>query len=396
MRSQGVTPMIRTMALSMLAALVLSGLGCSGPAGPLRRAVQPEAVSRITLAFDRDWRFLKADPCDAQRPEFDDTGWRTLDVPHDWSIEGPFDANNKTGGAGGFLPGGVGWYRKHFTLAAEYRRLRVFVEFDGVMANSQVWINGTPLGQRPYGYVGFRYELTGRLGFGENQLNVLAVRADNLRQPASRWYTGAGIYRHVRLIAVDPVHLAEWATFVTTPQVAEDRALVHVRTSVVNQSDLAKEVTLAITLQGPDGRTAGEAETRPQTVAAGQSADFQQDLPVTAPVLWDLDHPALYRAMVQVRSNGANLDGEEVGFGIRQFEFRRDTGFWLNGKNFKLKGVCLHHDGGGVGAAVPLAVWERRLTALKRLGTNAVRTAAQSCGSGVPGPVRPHGRAGDG
>jgi beta-galactosidase len=362
-------------ALSMLAALVLSGLGCSGPARPQRRVGQPGAVSRVTLAFDRDWRFLKADPCDAQRPEFDDTGWRTLDVPHDWSIEGPFDANNTTAGAGGFLPGGVGWYRKHFTLPAEYRRRRVFVEFDGVMANSQVWVNGTALGQRPYGYVSFRYELTGSLGFGENQLNVLAVRADNSRQPASRWYTGGGIYRHVRLIAVDPVHLAEWATFVTTPQVAEDRALVHVRTSVVNQSDLAKDVTVVITLQGPDGRVAGEAETGPQAVAAGQSADFQQDLPVPAPVLWDLDRPSLYRAIVQVRSKGASLDNEEVAFGIRQFEFRRDTGFWLNGKSFKLKGVCLHHDAGGFGAAVPLAVWERRLTALKRLGANAVRTA---------------------
>src|SRR5580692_6078974 len=157
------------------------------------------AASRVTLAFDTDWRFLKSDAAGAEKPEFADADWRVLNLPHDWSIEGPFDRQNPTGGAGAFLPAGIGWYRKHFTLSADQARRRVFVEFDGVMANSDVWINGFHLGLRPYGYVGFRYELTGHVSSGKDA-NLLAVRADNSQQPASRWYAGAGIYRHVRLV----------------------------------------------------------------------------------------------------------------------------------------------------------------------------------------------------
>src|SRR5581483_5543944 len=162
------------------------------------------AAARSTTSFDSDWRFEKGDASGAEAVEFNDSGWRTVNVPHDWSIEGPFDQKNPTGGAGGFLPAGVGWYRKHFALPASAARQRVFVEFDGVMANSDVWINGFHLGKRPYGYVSFRYELTGHLQSGPTPSNILAVRADNSGQPASRWYTGAGIYRHVRLIVTDP------------------------------------------------------------------------------------------------------------------------------------------------------------------------------------------------
>src|SRR5438128_2555740 len=174
-------------------------------------SLEAPAYPRVTSSFDSDWRFLKGDVPGAEKADFDDSGWRKLDVPHDWSIEGPFDEKNPTGGAGGFLPAGVGWYRKHFTLPIGYRDRRVFIDFDGVMANSDVWINGFHLGRRPYGYVSFRYELTGHLNFGGKQ-NVLAVRADNSGQPASRWYAGAGIYRHVRLVATNPAHTDAWAT----------------------------------------------------------------------------------------------------------------------------------------------------------------------------------------
>jgi beta-galactosidase len=183
------------------------------------RADSPR-VTRFTTSFDSDWRFLKGDAEGAERPEFDDAAWRKLDVPHDWSIEGPFDEQNPTGKAGGYVPAGVGWYRKHFTLRAGERVRRVFVEFDGVMANSDVWVNGFHLGKRPYGYVGFRYELTGHLNFGPDRPNVIAVRADNSAQPASRWYAGAGVYRHVRLVTTDPVHLDYHGTFVSTPRVS--------------------------------------------------------------------------------------------------------------------------------------------------------------------------------
>jgi beta-galactosidase len=221
----------------------------------LLAAVPVKGLVRTTVSFDSDWRFLKADAPGAEKPEFADAAWRALNVPHDWSIEGPFDQKNPAGGAGGFLPAGIGWYRKHFTLPADYAKRRVFVEFDGVMANSEVWINGFRLGKRPYGYVSFRYELTGHVTFGARNPNVLAVRADNSGQPASRWYAGAGIYRHVRLLVTDPVHLGQWATFVTTPQVAAGAATVRVQTTVVNQSDAARTVTVEVAILGPDGKT---------------------------------------------------------------------------------------------------------------------------------------------
>jgi beta-galactosidase len=333
------------------------------------------AQYRITSSFDSDWRFLKGDAADAEQPDFDDAAWRKLDVPHDWSIEGPFDKNNPTGGAGGFLPSGVGWYRKHFTLPADDKGRRVFIDFDGVMANSDVWINGFHLGKRPYGYVSFRYDLTGHLSFGSEKRNVIAVRADNSGQPASRWYSGAGIYRHVRLVVTDPVHIEHWGTFVTTPQAGADQAMVRVQSEVVNQSNAARVLSLQVTVLDPNGRTVQTSETKTQNVPAATTATFAQDIVVKNPQRWDLEHPQLYRAVARIRDGKTTLDDETVTFGIREFRFDPDTGFWLNGRNFKLKGVCLHHDASAFGAAVPLRAWERRLEMLKQLGVNAIRTA---------------------
>jgi beta-galactosidase len=321
------------------------------------------AQAATTTSFDRGWRFLKADAPGAEAEAFDDSSWRTVDLPHDWSIEGPFDAKNPTGGAGAFLPAGIGWYRKRFGFTTSGRGKRVFVDFDGVMANSDIWINGHLLGHRPYGYVSFRYELTDYLVFGS--ANVLAVRADNSRQPASRWYAGAGIYRHVRIVDADPVHFDHWATFVTTAG-----GKIHLATTVVNQSAQARSIALDVTILGPNGATVTTAHTPPQPVAAGKSADFDADVTVLSPHLWELDNAALYRAVVR-----AGTDEETVTFGIRDFKFDPATGFWLNGRNFKIKGVCLHEDGGALGTAIPLGVWERRLERLRQIGVNAVRTA---------------------
>lgn len=333
-------------------------------------SISAMAAGRTTISFDSGWRFLKADAPGAERPEFDDASWRKVDVPHDWSIEGPFDRNNPTGGAGAFLPAGVGWYRRHFTLNPALAGQPVFVEFDGVMGNSEVWINGFRLGKRPYGYVSFAYEMTDHLNFG-NQDNVLAVKADNSLQPASRWYAGAGIYRHVRLVAQGAVHVERWSTFVTSPQVAEDQATVRVQSTVVNESSAPRTVTVRIAIMGGLG-TGSDLLTIP----AGKSVSFAQEFGVNRPYIWNLDHPELYHASVQVQDEqGATLDTETVSFGIREFHFDAATGFWLNGKNLKIKGVCLHQDGGAVGAAVPLSVWERRLAMLKELGVNAIRTA---------------------
>ncbi|HKF59505.1 MAG TPA: beta galactosidase jelly roll domain-containing protein, partial [Blastocatellia bacterium] len=223
---------------TILIVACLTALGSLNPfAQPLSRAQAGATQStgspnriRIVTSFDADWRFSRADAPGAEATDFNDAPWRRLDVPHDWSIEGPFDERNPTGGAGGFLPSGIGWYRKHFTVSSQYDGKRVFIEFDGVMANSSVWINGTLLGTRPYGYVSFGYELTGHLNFG-NKANVLAVRVDNSRQPASRWYSGAGIYRHVRLVGTNPIHIDQWGTFVSTQQVATDMATVRIGTT---------------------------------------------------------------------------------------------------------------------------------------------------------------------
>ncbi|HYJ45820.1 MAG TPA: glycoside hydrolase family 2 TIM barrel-domain containing protein, partial [Pyrinomonadaceae bacterium] len=373
-------PSMRSSSSNRLAALLLevalmTGWLVAPSLQPVARADTAQ-TARITISFDHGWRFLKADDITgAERPSFDDASWRRLDVPHDWSIEGPFSQKNPTGGAGGFLPAGIGWYRKHFALPLADSSRQVFIEFDGVMANSDVWINGHHLGHRPYGYVSFSYELTSYLNYGEGATNVLAVRADNSNQPASRWYTGAGIYRHVRLVVTDHVHLEHWGTFITTPKVATSEATVRVQSRVVNQSEKPRDVSLQITLLDTEGRPVQTVETKPQEVAAGQGADFQQEIPVKSPQLWNLDRPSLYRAVTRVRAGGQTLDEETTSFGIREFHFDADTGFWLNGKNFKIKGVCLHHDASAFGAAVPLRAWERRLEALRALGVNAIRTA---------------------
>jgi beta-galactosidase len=333
-------------------------------------AVLPLAAApRTTLPFDSGWRFLKADAPGADQPEFGDSEWRSVSLPHDWGIEGPFDEKAPAGGAGAFLPAGVGWYRKHFVLPADAASRRVFVEFDGVMANSEVWINGFSLGKRPNGYVSFRYELTGHVNPGDKE-NVLAVRADNEKQPASRWFAGAGINRHVRLLVMDAVHLEQWATFVSTPKPVAAATTVRVQTSVVNQSNAARTVTVSLGVA-----QAKSQASAPQTIAPGKSAEFELELVMPNPKLWSLETPNLNQARVEVRDGRNVLDNETVPFGIREARFDADTGFWLNGKNFKIKGVCLHGDGGAVGTAVPLRVWERRLETLKRVGVNGIRAA---------------------
>ena len=337
------------------------------------------AKRRAINSFDADWRFHRGDLSGAEKIEFDDRDWRQLDVPHDWSIEGPFAKDNPTGGAGGFLPAGVGWYRKHFTLTMDDSKRRVFIEFDGIMANSDVWINGFHLGRRPYGYVSFSYELTDHLNFGSRP-NVLAVRADNSGQPASRWYSGAGIYRHVRLVIANPVHVAQWGTFVTTPAIDDQEASVRVSSTIINQAKYAHVISIQTKVISPAGEVVASSETARVNIEAGASLDINRDLTVRSPRRWDLDHPYLYRLVTSVRESLSEhglvlLDEETTWFGIREFKFEADTGFWLNGRNFKLKGVCIHHDGGAFGAAVPSRVWERRLQILKQLGVNAIRTA---------------------
>lgn len=350
--------------------LVFLALGCL--VGRLEAKVE---------SFDNDWLFAKGDPAQAESMSYDDSQWHLLDVPHDWSIAGPMAKTNRTGGSGAWAPSGVGWYRKHFVLPKEFGGKHVWVEFDGVMQNSEVWINGVLLGKRPNGYVSFNFDLTAHLKFGAGVTNVIAVRTDTTAQPASRWYSGAGIYRHVRLGIADQIHFETDSIFVTTPVIRTNEALVRVATEVKNDSAIAKEISVIATIYGPpgsapDGAYANSATSKVLSLAAGEVKEVVVEVKIPwTPRLWDLAHPDLHRAWVRVRSQGQVLDEARVSFGVRQFKFNATTGFWLNGNNFKLYGVCLHHDGSAFGAAVPLAVWERRLTNLRELGVNAIRTA---------------------
>lgn len=336
-------------------------------------AVNAPAQSRSMRSFDTDWLFLKGEVVDAQDTGLNDASWRKLNVPHDWSIEGPFDANNSTGGAGGFLPSGVAWYRKHFAVSEKDKTRRVIIEFDGVMGISDVWINGFHLGQRPSGYISFSYDLTDHINFGKD--NVISVRSDTSAQPASRWYTGAGIYRHVRLIETEQTHFTGNGVFVSTPQIDNKQATVKVLGEVVNESNAAQTVSMQIDILDPNGKIFASEQNKPVSVAPNETTSFALETKVKNPQLWQVEKGVLYTAIARVVSNKKTLDNVKIPFGIREFHFDADTGFWLNGKNFKIFGACLHHDGSAFGAAVPLAVWEYRLNELRKLGVNAIRTA---------------------
>ncbi|MBW4889151.1 DUF4982 domain-containing protein [Mucilaginibacter sp. HMF5004] len=332
------------------------------------------AQTRQTISFDKTWAFEQSDATGADKVSFDDSKWKVLDVPHDWSISSPTSQNNLTGRGGGYVVAGIGWYRKHFTLSDADAQKRVFIDFDGVMANSDVWINGYHLGKRPYGYISFEYELTGHLNFGAGKTNVISVRADNAAQPASRYYTGSGIYRHVYLKITDPVHIDNWGIFVTTPQATAAKATVHIKTTVFNSAQSSKKFTVSTNLVSPDGKAGAGAVSKQQIVESGKSAIVEQDIAVANPTLWDTHNPAMYSAVTKVSTDKV-VDEQKTAFGIRDIKFTANQGFLLNGKKVMIKGVCLHHDAGAVGAAVPLRVWERRLEILKNIGVNGIRTS---------------------
>ncbi|MEO5773842.1 MAG: glycoside hydrolase family 2 TIM barrel-domain containing protein [Sphingomicrobium sp.] len=325
------------------------------------------------VPFDDGWRFAKGDIARAEATAAADAGWQLVSTPHDWSIAGPFDEHALATGSGGFLPTGVAWYRKHFDLAPKARGKRLFIEFDGVMDRSGVWINGMHLGHRPNGYSSFRYELT---PFLKDRDNVVAVRADTSAQPASRWYAGSGIYRHVRLIVSGDVHIDTWGTRVTTPSLDGPRATVKVESSILNESAAPRIGRLEVAILDPNGRTVGTALSQPMSLPAQRVTKLSAEAVLANARRWDIKDPALHRAIVRVvGEGGAELNRDEVTFGIRDARFEAATGFWLNGRNIKLKGAALHADGGALGMAVPLAFWERRLRGLQKLGVNAIRTA---------------------
>jgi beta-galactosidase len=333
---------------------------------------------RTILPFDTGWLFNYGDATGAQAATFADTAWRTVNVPHDWSIEGPmppanpFSETAATTGRGAYAPSGIGWYRRHFTLPQTMSGDNVYVEFDGVMENTTVYLNGTELGEHPYGYVSFRYDMTAAAKFGTAD-NVLAVKTDTSVQPAERYYSGAGIYRHVRVLVTNPVHVDQFATYVTTPAPTTASATVQVTTSVVNSGTASQSVTVEGIVSDPTGTLLPTVTTAAQTLAAGASASFTFSVPVTSPKLWDLTTPNMYSLLTNVQVGGTTVDDDVTPFGIREILF--NGGMTLNGKSVKFQGVANHQDYHGLGVAAPQRAVQRRLAELKALGVNAVRTA---------------------
>ncbi len=333
------------------------------------RSAIPE--TRQHLLMDYNWKFIQSDIKDAEKQNFDDTKWRTLNLPHDWSIEGEFKEDAITKGPGGYLPTGIGWYRKHLSVTTIQKDQQFWIEFDGVYMNSDVWINGQHLGKHPYGYTSFYYNMTPFIKKGEN---IIAVRVDNSIQPNSRWYSGSGIYRHVWLNTAGPVHIAQWGTYITTPGADSSSATISIRTSIENYYQVTKNMVLRSVVKNGSGKEIATAET-PVSLTSSGKTDIEQIISVVSPALWSIDMPSLYTLHSFILEGTKVNDNLISTFGIRKIEYDKDKGFLLNGKHIKMNGVCLHHDAGCLGAAVPEQAWVRRLQLLKEMGCNAIRTS---------------------
>jgi beta-galactosidase len=370
---------------------VLGGVGAAAlvtaftPGAQAAEALsRPElTVSGRTTDLDNGWRFALVNAEDvtdpdgrfahAADPAFDDSAWQAVDLPHDWSIELPPVDHSGTAGASGFFRGGLGWYRKTFTLPPALAGKRVSVEFDGVYSDAHVHLNGELLGRHPYAYTGWSFDLTGKLHTDGRTPNVLAVRATN-RLPSSRWYAGSGIYRRVRLVVTEPVHVARHGTFVTTPDVSAEHTTAHVTTDVANDSGGAVAAEVRTTVTDPSGRVVARGSTT-IPLPAGQTRRASTDLPVSRPQRWSTDRPALYRLRTDVVVAGRVLDTTTTDFGIRTFAFHPDDGFSLNGVPMKLRGVNLHSSQGALGAVIDPAALERQMRLMQAMGVNALRTA---------------------
>ncbi|MES2329056.1 MAG: beta-galactosidase GalB [Bacteroidota bacterium] len=328
--------------------------------------------SNSTWYFNNNWKFFLGNDSTASQPLFNDNNWRKLDLPHDWSIELPFDEKAPATNQGGSLPGGIGWYRKSFILPASLANKFFFIEFDGVYRNSEVWINGHYLGKRPNGYISFRYELTSWLKFG-NQSNIISVKVDNSQQPNSRWYSGSGIYRNVRLVQTNKIAVAEWGSFVTTPNVTKEAADINVAINITSQDTATQTVKLVSVVYDASDKIVINQGI--DVTIKNKLTPTQQTLHLNNPTLWSEERPYLYKVVTVIIQNGIVLDQYTTPFGIRYFNFDATKGFSLNGKATKIKGVCMHHDLGALGTAVNISAIKRQLQILKDMGCNAIRTA---------------------
>ena len=362
---------------------LLPALAAACLASTLATAAPPAMPAGVTrdVPFDDGWRFHRGDAPGADRAAFDDSSWRKVDLPHDWSIEdlpspdgvkrsGPLDKELSAGKAStGWVVGGTAWYRKRFRLPALGDRC-FEIRFDGVYMNADVWLNGRLLGHQPYGYSSFAFDLTPYARAGEN---VLAVKVKNEGQN-SRWYSGSGIYRHVWLTTTGPLRVALWGAAVTTPEVSPEKAGVSVAVELENDGPAAPDARVRVRLVGPDGAVAGQGEAASAVPARGAAtAAVKADVP--KPRLWSPATPALHRVVVEVVAGGAVVDRLEQTFGIRKIEIDAGEGLRVNGVPYEMKGACMHHDNGPLGAAAIDRAEERRVEVLKAAGYNAIRTS---------------------
>ena len=338
--------------------------------------------------FDAGWRFMKDSTIQAEAASFDDSKWRVVDLPHDWSIEdlpagqaglpnqtpesivGPFDKSSIGKSATGFTVGGTGWYRKKFTIEKADQNKLFSIHFDGVYMNSDVWLNGSHLGNHPYGYTAFYYDLTPFLK-PAGQENILVVRVRN-EGKNSRWYSGSGIYRHVWLTATEPIHVAPWGVFIATVTASKNTATIKVKSTISSEQSIQSNINLVTTILSPDGRTVGRTQKVVQPQANALHID-SQTIAISNPVLWSIETPQLYKLITEIKSRNKTIDRIETLFGIRSIHFDGVNGFLLNGKRVLLKGGCIHHDNGPLGAAAIDRAEERKIELLKKVGFNAIR-----------------------
>ena len=335
--------------------------------------------AREVINFNKAWKFclnIEADKNPAA-PDFNDKGWRTLDLPHDWAIEGDFNEHNPSGTGGGALPGGIGWYRKSFKISGQQNDYVFSIEFDGVYMNSSVYINGHLLGTRPYGYISFSYDLTPYLNWDGD--NVIAVKVDNSDQPNSRWYSGCGIYRDVRIVKTRSVHVDQWGTYITT-EINDQYTVANIDVTIENDRPDPVEITVYSAIL--DANRKGVSMMVDNMVAQKGTNTIQQKVYMTEPHLWSLDDPYMYTMLTEIRLNGKTIDTYSTPFGIRTIEFRADSGFFLNGEHVRINGVCNHHDLGCLGAATNERAIERQLQILKEMGCNGIR-----CSHNPPSPI---------
>lgn len=332
---------------------------------------QNKGIERKQL-FNYDWKFSLGDAAENSQSNFDDSSWRKLSVPHDWSIEGKSEKNNPSYGDGGFYPMGKAWYRKAFSVPAEWKDKRVSIYFEGVYMNSEVFINGKSVGLQPYGYTSFAYDLSDYIKFGEK--NVIAVKVDNSQQKNCRWYSGSGIYRNVWLSVTNKVHIKNWGVAVTTLEVINGKAKVQVKTMVKNETPVLQNVSLSTTIkQAKDKNTANSATTI--ALQPNEEKEVIQTITVDNPKVWSIELPNLYQAVSTITVASKAIDAVTTNFGIRTTEFSAEKGFLLNGKKIVLNGGCVHHDNGALGAAAYGRAEERKVELLKAAGFNAVRTS---------------------